>query len=72
MYAKVPTVLWRIMLDLIYAGHADTAWTFLDQAWPKEITGKERFLSDFRSQLFTSPYLSGLLRLNSGSLGKQR
>jgi hypothetical protein len=66
--ARVPSELWRVMLDLIYTGHADLAWSFLDQAWPKTVAGKERFRAEFRKQLLTSRYYDGINRLNGNRL----
>ncbi len=54
--AKIPSSMWANMLNLIYTGHPDLAWKFLDLAWPAEIRGKDRFLADFRAQLKHSPY----------------
>ncbi|MGH7925583.1 MAG: hypothetical protein ACREQH_13445 [Candidatus Binatus sp.] len=48
--------LWATMLDLIYSGHADAAWKFLDAAWPGRVQGKDVFARDFRAQLAKSPY----------------
>lgn len=38
--------LWGTMLDLIYGGHREMAWEFLDIAWPPRVHGKERFHRD--------------------------
>jgi len=51
-----PPEVWRHMLDLIYSGHSDAAWDFLDKVWPKNKSGKEEFLTSFRKQLAKSPY----------------
>jgi hypothetical protein len=48
--------LWGHMLNLIYSGHSDLAWKLFDEAWPTKKSGKEKFLSDFCSQLKISPY----------------
>lgn len=48
--------LWGNMLDLIYRGHPDLAWSLFDQSWPSARKGKSKFLSDFCSQLKRSPY----------------
>ena len=54
-----PPLLWGTMLDLIYTGHSDLAWKFVDAAWvPK--TGKDKFREDFCGRLATSPYFSKL------------
>jgi hypothetical protein len=54
--AEVPPALWGAMLDLMYAGHQDAAWQFLDTAWPPQVGGKARFKRDFQEQLRQSPY----------------
>jgi hypothetical protein len=54
--AKISPQLWGTMLDLIYAGHANEAWKFLDMAWPPKVRGKDEFARDFRAQLAKSPY----------------
>jgi hypothetical protein len=55
-----PPLLWGTMLDLIYSGHSDLAWKFIDGAWASEHTSKARFLRDFCTQLSTSPYFEEL------------
>jgi hypothetical protein len=56
--------LWREMLDLIYSGHADLAWTFLDEGWPAGRDGKDTFKTNFRCQLATSPYWNVVAAMN--------
>ena len=60
-----PSGLWRIMLDLIYSGNADTAWKFFDKAWPENVQGKDQFLEEFKAQLKTSPYWVQIRRMNA-------
>ena len=48
--------LWSNMLNLIYTSHSDLAWNLVDQAWPPQHPGKDKFLSGFCAQLKTSPY----------------
>jgi hypothetical protein len=48
--------LWGDMLDFIYEGHSDLAWKLFNESWPARRKGKDEFLSDFCSQLKTSPY----------------
>ena len=71
-----PYPVFAFMLDLIYTGHAQDAWTYLDQIWPngtccyendldlKHIS-KEKFLEDFKKQLAKSPYWNDIKRLNN-------
>ncbi len=63
--AQVSPDLWGTMLDLIYSGHAEEAWKFLDAAWPPKITGKEKFANDFRTQLSKSKYWPAVEAMNS-------
>jgi len=53
---SVPSELWGTMLDLIYTGHADLGWKFLELAWPRNVAGKDRFLGDFKRQLESSRF----------------
>ena len=50
-----PTDLWAYAVDLVYGGHPDLAWTFLDMAWPGAIPGKAEFVRDLREMLASSP-----------------
>jgi len=50
-----PSALWGYAVDLIYAGHPDIAWRFLDRSWPAGIDGKDEFLADLREKLRGSP-----------------
>ncbi len=63
--AKVSPDLWGTMLDLIYSGHANEAWKFLDDAWPTKVHGKENFEREFRAQLAKSPYWSAVEAMNA-------
>lgn len=63
------------MLDLIYTGNAQAAWTYLDQIWPQKPCRyensdqkpptKQEFLRDFKKQLAKSPYWNDIKRLNN-------
>jgi hypothetical protein len=66
-HAQVSPQLWATMLDLIYSGHSDDAWKFLDSAWPPKVQGKDVFARDFRAQLAKSPYWSAVKAMNPGS-----
>jgi hypothetical protein len=48
--------LWNTVLDLIYTGHSDLAWKFLDDAGPSVRQGDNLDLSDFCSVLKISHY----------------
>lgn len=54
-------VFWGPMLDLIYTGHEELAWQFLDLVWPPQKQGKERFIRDFKNRLLQSPYWQMIL-----------
>jgi len=43
--------VWRYMLDLMFSGHPEEAYDFLDQVWPKGEEGKPDFIYDFEKQL---------------------
>jgi hypothetical protein len=49
-------VFWDVMLDLIYTGHEDLAWQYLDLVWPAQRKGKALFISDFKHALSGSPF----------------
>lgn len=51
-----PPKLWHVMLDLIYSGHWDLAFDFLDISWPDDVPGKEQFIETFLAQLKRSRY----------------
>jgi hypothetical protein len=63
--AQVSPDLWSTMLDLIYSAHADEAWKFLDEAWPPKVNGKDKFATDFRTQLAKSKYWPAVEAMNS-------
>ncbi len=52
----IDSTLWAKMLELIYSGHSNLEWKLVDEAWPQTRQGKDEFLTDFCSQLKTSPY----------------
>jgi hypothetical protein len=52
----VPESLYVPMLELLYSGHTDLAWEFLEMAWPPDISGKDAWLSKFRAELADSQY----------------
>lgn len=52
--------VWGHMLDLIYAGHPQEAWQFLDDHLGADEATKDAFLSDFKRQLALSDYSDGL------------
>lgn len=50
-----PPGVYGYAVDLVYQGHPDLAWRFLDLAWPARIGGKAEFVRDLREQLRGSP-----------------
>ena len=64
-----PAALWAQALDLIYAGHWDTADRFLADAWPGDRLGpeapsREAFAAEFAEQLQRSKFYTSLVALN--------
>ena len=54
--------LWGVVLDLIYTGHSDLAWKFVDEAGSAAQQKPFPALSDFCSLLKKSPYWPDLAR----------
>ena len=50
-----PAEVYSYVLDLVYSGNAEQAWTFFDLAWPETIPGKAEYRRDLRQQLRGSP-----------------
>ena len=50
-----PAAFWGYAVDLIYGGHPETAWRWLERSWPAGIDGKAEFLRDLREKLQGSP-----------------
>lgn len=63
MANNLPNVLWQEVLDLIYTGHSNLAWKFLQQAGPGAQRGPYPDLADFCSKLKTSPYWVDLSKM---------
>jgi hypothetical protein len=57
-------VFWDVMLDLIYTGHEDLAWQYLDLVWPAQRKGKELFIRDFKHTLSESPFWKMIVENN--------
>ena len=43
--------VWSYMLDLMFSGHPDKAYDFLDKVWPEGEEGKSYFIYDFEKPL---------------------
>lgn len=43
--------VWSYMLDLMFSGHPDEAYDFLDRVWPEGEKGKSSFIYDFEKPL---------------------
>lgn len=52
--------LWGVVLNLIYSGHSDLAWKFVDEAGPKAQQKPFPALADFCGLLKQSPYWTDL------------
>ena len=50
-----PAGFWGYAVDLIYSGHPDLAWRWLDRNWPAGISGKSEFVRDLKEKLQGSP-----------------
>jgi len=55
-FGEFEDAFWSEMIDLIFTGHEDLAWTYFDMVWPKAKPGKEKFLKDFKEVLGNSYY----------------
>jgi len=55
-FGEFDDAFWSEMIDLIFTGHEDLAWTYFDMVWPKAKPGKEKFLADFKEVLAGSYY----------------
>ncbi len=47
---------WGTAVELMYSGHEDLGWAFLEDAWPEGVEWKEAFLAEFRQILYSSPH----------------
>jgi hypothetical protein len=56
------TPLWWMMLELIYSGHPQLGYEFLDRAWPEALAGKDEFRREFDQNLALSPYSPALAK----------
>lgn len=56
----VTSDIWTYMLKLIFTGHPEEAWAFLDRKWTGSPQAKEWFIYDFKRRLVSSPYAEAL------------
>ena len=63
-----PDEYWGELLDLIYTGNARRAWSFAEEAWPRDKQGRGEFIEEFKKQLRKSPYWEELKKLNGQDL----
>jgi len=61
---EAPPLLWGYMLDLIYSGNANVAWTFFEKAWLIGVPGKKEFKKDFQARLRKSRYSNQVKKMN--------
>lgn len=52
----IPAELFATALDLMYSGHEELGWQFIERAWNADDSFKERILGSLRSRLNESPY----------------
>jgi hypothetical protein len=52
----IGTTMWQTVLDLLYTGHSDLAWKFIDTLGPKAQQSPLPALADFCALLKTDPY----------------
>ncbi|MGD0158416.1 MAG: hypothetical protein ABSB50_20185 [Terracidiphilus sp.] len=57
---SIGRTMWQTVLDLIYAGHSDLAWKFVDELGPKAQQNPLPALEDFCALLKQSPYWADL------------
>ncbi len=56
MFNNLPDILWQKVIDLIYTGHSDLAWKFLDEVDPHAQLEPYPDLAAFCMTLKSSPY----------------
>jgi hypothetical protein len=70
-WSSLPEDLWQEVMELIYTGHPDLAWKFLDEAGPKAQPGLRGFdLEDFCITLKESLYWQDLAPTLKGAPAK--
>jgi len=57
---SIGTTMWQTVLDLVYTGHSDLAWKFVDALGPKAQQKPFPTLADFCGVLKQSPYWNDL------------
>jgi hypothetical protein len=55
--------MWYYATDLIYTGHADEAWGFLDAAWGGSKADKQKYIGEYKKRLGKSAYYPDLMLL---------
>lgn len=53
-----PEAFVQALTDLVFTGNSGQARNFVDQAWPKEVSGKEAFINSYKSALASSRYFA--------------
>lgn len=66
--AGQPLGMWYYATDLIYTGHADAAWKFLDGAWGGGKADKQKYIGDYKKRLTKSIYYPDLMQLQKAPL----
>jgi len=55
--------VWGHMLELIYTGHPNEAWLFLDKIYPKRSPEKDAFIKDFKKKMSESKYWDSIVQI---------
>jgi hypothetical protein len=61
--AGQPLGMWYYATDLIYTGHAEEAWMFLDAVWGGGKAEKRKYIGEYKSRLKKSVYYPDLMQL---------
>lgn len=69
---RAPPTLVRQVVDLIYAGQAQSGWKLLDLSWPRQLAGKDRCRHKLVTALRASPYWPQLRCLQTGGGVEER
>jgi hypothetical protein len=65
---KPPVEMFAYMLELIYSGNGDKAFSFFQKAWPPSQLNKQETLHDFCDQLSLSSYWNVVEKLNGNKI----
>ena len=63
-----PGELFGVALDLIYGGHEDLGWKFINIAWPSSCPKNWKLLTEFKNLLEKSPYWQAIKRQRTNKI----